>query len=387
MRSTDVVVCGAGVIGCAIARALAASGGRVVLLDRSGPAAEASGAAAGLLTDQSDVAADSPFARFRRRSAELYPAMIAALREETGIDVSYTRRGTIRVAADEPDAVEMDTLARWQEEKGWRIERVSGDALRDLSGGTLATGIEFGLHFPDEAVVDNRELVRALMTSAERRGARFRLASARAILRSGDVCTGLGTDAGDLAAGAVVIASGAWSDFDPALPFRIPVRPVRGQIVEIGETSARLPKVLLRGGFYVAPRERGRILLGSTVEEAGFDRRVTLPGLQSLTSLALALAPRLARAPFVGAWAGLRPAAPDGLPILGETPIRGLYVATAHFRNGLLLAPATAAAITGLIATGRSELDLAPFSLRRFGGPEGSEPGNGFRFTAGNASW
>ena len=387
MRSADAIVCGAGVVGCAIARTLAESGVRVVLLDRAGPASEASGAAAGLLTHQADLAADSPFARMRRHGGELYPGFIARLRDETGIDVFYARCGTLRVPADPADAAEMDALLRWQSTQGWRLERVSGDALHELSGGALAPDLVEAIHFPDEAVVDNRELVRALLASAERSGARFRIGTARAILRSGDLCTGLATDGGDLSAGAVVIASGAWSDFDPALPFRIPVRPVRGQIVEIAETSGALPKTLLQGGFYVAPRERGRILLGSTIEEAGFDRRVTLPGLQSLTSRALALAPRLARASFVGAWAGLRPAAPDGLPILGESPLRRLYLATAHFRNGLLLAPATAAAITRLVREGRPDVDLAPFSLERFGGPDGSGSSDGFRFTAGNASW
>jgi glycine oxidase len=368
--SADVVVCGAGVIGCAIARELARSGARVTLLDRARPGSEASGAAAGLLTSQADLAFDSPFSRLCHDSGALHPELARELRDETGIDVHHSRCGTLSAPADAEDARRMAELVRWQREAGWRVETVSGGGVAELSGGTLGPEIREALHFPDEAVVDNRELVRALKTGAERHGARVVTGRpARAVLLDHGSCVGVRTPEGDVAAGAVVDAAGAWANFDPELPFSIPVRPVRGQIVEVAEESGSIPRILMRGGFYVTPREHGRILLGSTAEEAGFDKRVTTEGVAGLTSQAIALAPRLSRARFVAAWAGLRPAAPDGLPILGKTPVPGFYLAAAHFRNGLLLAPSTAMALTDLVLGRKARIDISAFSVFRFRAP------------------
>ena len=370
MDSADVVVCGAGVIGCAIARELALSGASVTLLDRDQPGSEASGAAAGLLTSQADLYVDSPFSRLCHDSGALHPELARELRAETGIDVHLSRCGTLRVPADDADARRMTELARWQGEAGWRVEAVSGADLAELSGEALGPGIREALHFPDEAVVDNRELVRALRAGAERHGARVLAGrEVEAVLLDRGSCAGVRTRAGDIAAGAVVDAAGAWAGFDPALPFSIPVRPVRGQIVEVAEESGSIPRVLMRGGFYVAPRENGRILLGSTAEEAGFDKSVTAEGVAGLTSRAIGLAPRLSRARFVAAWAGLRPAAPDGLPILGKTPVSGFYLAAAHFRNGLLLAPSTAMALTDLVLGRAARFDISAFSVFRFQAP------------------
>ena len=368
MDSADVVVCGAGVIGCAIARELARSGARVTLLDRDRTGAEASGAAAGLLTSQAEAVSDSSFARLCHDSGALYPDLVRALSEETGIDVHHSRCGTLRLPADPADARDMNELARWQRSAGWRVESVSGEDVAALSGGALAPEISEALYFPDEAVVDNRELMRAFQTDAERHGARVLTGrEVRAIRIERGACAGVRTSGGDIAAGVVVDAAGAWADFDPALPFPIPVRPVRGQIVEVAEESGSIPSVFVRGGFYVAPREHGRILLGSTAEEAGFVRRVTAEGMRDLTDRAIALVPRLSRARFVAAWAGLRPAAPDGLPIIGTTPVPGFLLAAGHFRNGLVLAPATAAAVGDIVFGRAARFDISDFSVSRFG--------------------
>ena len=339
----------------------------MTLLERDRPGAEASGAAAGLLTLQADSISDSPFARLCHDSGALYPSLARALADETGIDVGHSPCGTLRVPADAAEAKAMNDLCRWQRSAGWRVESISGDGLAGLSGGALAPEISEALYFPDEAVVDNRELVRALRTDAERHGARVLTGhEVRAIRFDRGVCGGVRTSGGDIAAGVVVDAAGAWADFDPALPFSIPIRPVRGQIVEVAEDSGSIPRVLMRGGFYAAPREHGRILLGSTVEEAGFSRSVTAEGCATLTGRAIALAPRLARARFVAAWAGLRPAAPDDLPIIGITPVPGFLLAAGHFRNGILLAPATAAAIADLVLGRTPRYDISPYSAFRF---------------------
>jgi glycine oxidase len=373
VASADVVVCGAGVIGCAIARELARSGAKVILIDRERPGAEASGAAAGLLTTQADAVSDSSFARLCHDSGALYPALVRELSEDTGIDVHYSPCGSLRLPENAADARAMDDLARWQRSAGWRVESVPAEDLGALSGGALAPENTGALHFPDEAIVDNRELVRAFQTDATRHGARVLTGcEVRAIRIERGACAGVRTSGGDIAAGAVVDAAGAWADFDPALPFPIPIRPVRGQIVEVAEESGSIPRVLMRGGFYVAPREHGRILLGSTAEEAGFARRVTAEAMRDLIGRAIALVPRLARSRFVAAWAGLRPAAPDGLPIVGSTPIRGFLLAVGHFRNGLVLAPATGAAIGDIVLGGPERFDFSAFSLSRFEADRGN---------------
>ena len=388
VKAPDVIVCGAGVIGCAIARELASAGAAVTVVERGRPGEEASGAAAGLLTTQADIASDSPFARLCRESGALYPALVASLARETGIDVPFTVCGTLRVAADAEDARAMSELAAWQESVGWTIERVSGGRLVELSGRTLSPEFREGLYFREEAVIDNRELVRALQISAESRGARFVTGRpAVAVIIESRACVGVVTPEGNMAAGAVIDAAGCWAAFDPALSFPIPIRPLRGQIVELAADEGPPPCVLHCGGFYVAPRERGRILLGSTVEDVGFDNAVTAGAVEDLVSRAISLAPRLSGARFVAAWSGLRPVAPDGLPILGETPLANFYLATGHFRNGILLAPATARVLVDAVLGRRTDVDVVPFGLARF---DASGPDDGpfrFRFTGGNASW
>ncbi|HEY6065128.1 MAG TPA: FAD-dependent oxidoreductase, partial [Thermoanaerobaculia bacterium] len=163
-------------------------------------------------------------------------------------------------------------------------------------------------------------------------------------------------------------AAGAWASLDPDLPFSIPVEPVRGQIVELAAAGA-FPTVLGSEEVYLVPRADGRVLVGATVERVGFRKEVTAEGVARLLAAAIVLAPSLAAARVSDAWAGLRPGTPDGLPLIGESPIRGLYLAAGHFRNGILLAPITALRVADLV-TGVGVRDLAPFAPERFAGDE-----------------
>jgi glycine oxidase len=197
----------------------------------------------------------------------------------------------------------------------------------------------------------------------------------------GDRCLGVETDAGRVDAGSVVNACGAWAGFDGALPFAVPVEPVRGQIVEIGMGPAAPASILEAGGVYVAPHEGGRVLVGSTLERDGFEKRVTAGTVSRLISEAARLWPAVANGRFGSAWAGLRPGTPDGMPILGGCGIEGLFFATGHYRHGVLLAPATARRLADAL-TGRAADDLSAFSISRFspdaeirsGGPKASVP-------------
>ena len=162
-----------------------------------------------------------------------------------------------------------------------------------------------------------------------------------------------------------VNAAGAWSGFDSTLPFAVPIRPARGDIVALrGEPVPR--HVVYSHALYVVPRLAGRLILGATLAIAGFARRVKAAGVQKLMTRCFGLLPDLEGAEFDSAWAGLRPCAPDQLPILGTTPIEGFHVATGHCRNGILLAPVTARIAADIIARGTSEFDLSPFSVSRF---------------------
>jgi len=375
VKIPDVIVCGAGVIGCAIARELAAEGVAVTVLDRGRAGGEASGAAAGLLTGQADFDEDSAFARLCRESALGFAAFAEAVALESGIPVHHRTCGSLRFASGAPDAARMARIEKWQKSAAWPVERVSGRRLEEIAGRDFPSGARDALYFAEEAIVDNVALVAALRLSAERRGARFRTETAALGVRIGDgACRGVSTTGGDLAAGAVIDAAGSWAGFDPALPFPVPVRPIRGQIVELAAVGGPPARIVHGGGFYVAPRERGRILVGATVEEAGYDKTVTAEAVKGLIERGGALVPRLAEASVVAAWAGLRPMAPDGLPILGTTPLRGFLLATGHFRNGILLSPVTARLLSDVVLGRPTALDLAPYAVGRFSDERAGRP-------------
>lgn len=376
MNSPDVLVCGAGIIGCAVARELALRGASVTVVERGLPGEEASGAAAGMLTAQAYAEPGDPLGELGRRSAAIYPDLVDELAAETGVEPHYSRCGSVRIAAGPEDAAAMEKTAALQETAGWAVERVEGDRLAELSGGALAPSVDAGLAFPEEAVVDSRELVRALRLSAERRGVRFLTGTPVIGLRiESGACTGARTAHETLGASAVVDATGSWAGLDGAAGFAVPVAPARGQIAEIDAGSARPPCVLHRDHFYLAPREHGRLLAGATLEFVGFDRSVTVAGISGLLRRAAEVAPALAAARFLGAWAGFRPASPDGLPIMGATPLPGYFLAAAHFRNGILLAPISSRLVADAVLGTGSPSALAPFGLARFLRREAQESG------------
>ena len=358
--SADVAVVGGGVIGLALARELSSRGASVQLIERGRTGQEASSAAAGLLSAQSDANTPSPFFDLARESRDLYPAWSLALSGETGVGVGWRRSGIVRCGPPESLAA-----YGWQSGVGLPLERMDASEIGRCTAGRAAPGL-CGLFFPEDAVVDSRLLVRALKRSLLERG--VDVAEGVAVTRfrvEGGACRGVETTAGPVAAARVVDAAGAWANLDPALPFPIPVEPVSGQIVELTDDGP-FPTVLGSDEVYLVPRGR-RILVGATVEHTGFRKEVTAAGVAELLAAAIGLAPSLARARVTGSWSGLRPGTPDDLPVLGESPIRGLFLATGHFRNGILLAPLTALLLADAV-TGVLSRDLSLFSLERFAG-------------------
>lgn len=365
-RRDDTVIVGGGVIGCSLAAELAARGKRVTVVERGEPGDEASGAAAGMLTPQAESHERSPFFDLALESRSLYAGWVEALRVETGMDVGYREMGLLRCVFGGPDEGSLFASYLWQTELGLPVEDRPRASLSTELGGRLSPEVRRAVFFPRDAAVEPRSLVRAAWLSAQRRGVRVLTGTGVQRFRvEGGICRGVETDAGPLEAEAVVDAAGAWAAFDQDATFPIPVYPVRGQILQLRMEDEPLQTQVCSDEVYLVPRPDGEVLVGSTVELVGFRKAVTAEAVERLLAAAVRLVPSLRSARFVSAWSGLRPGTPDGLPLLGDSPLPGLFFATGHFRNGILLAPVTAKLVADVL-TGEAARDLSAFSVSRF---------------------
>ena len=381
LHTSDVVIIGAGIMGCSIAWRLRQRGLTVTLVERGIAGAEASSAAAGILAPQAEAAAPGPFLSLGLRSRELYPDFVAELCAATGIDVGYRREGTLVLegVGVNPERAEAAVGAlrqryEWQTQAGLRARWLSPAELRELE--PALAGCAAALHLPDDHQVEAPLLVRALAQAAAQAGARFHAAHVQRILLEGGRARGVVVEGETLYADQVVVAAGSWSSLvaGGGLPARS-VRPMRGQMLELDTRPPVLRHVVfghvrtgeLQVGGYLVPRRDGRIVAGSTMELVGFRKEVTVSGLARLLRLVEGLAPLLGEAEVKRTWAGFRPYTDDGLPVLGPTPIAGLSLCTGHLRNGILLAPISAEAICATI-TGAwrvPAVDLSPFAVTR----------------------
>jgi glycine oxidase len=369
----DVVIIGGGIMGCAVALRLALRGIGVTVIERGIPGAEASSAAAGILGPQMEAESAGPLLDLGLRSRALYPALAAELRDATGIDIGYVKSGVLAVAFDGAGSADLTARRAWQTSRGLRCEPLSAEQVHALEP-ALGADVRAALRFPDDGQVSARDLARAFSQAAALAGARFLQGRyVRRVVVQDGVVAGVELDGEVIATGSVVVAAGSWSGLveGAGIPANV-VRPARGQLVSI-ETRPPLFRhvVSVHGRGYLVPRPDGTVLAGSTVEMVGFRKEVTVGGLAEILTLARALVPGLADAPVTGSWSNFRPYTEDHLPVLGHTAVRGLVLATGHYRNGILLAPVTAEAIAALVETGASPIDLTPFSVARFGKPVG----------------
>jgi glycine oxidase len=369
MTSPDVVVVGGGVIGTSIAWRAAQQGLRVALLDES-PGGGASPVAAGMLAPVSEAHfGEERLLALNLASAELYPRFVAELEAVSGVAVGLDTSGTLAVARDADERAELDRLHAFQLELGLAAQRLTRRECRALEP-SLASGIRGGLLVAGDHSVDSPELLRALLGACERAGVTLRRRRARAIVASRDRVVGVELSDGELVScDRVVLAAGCWSG-DIAMPraARPPVRPVKGQILELRVPSggALLARTVRSTEVYVVPRGDGRVIVGATVEERGFDDVVTAGGVFELLRAAYELVPGITELELVRAGAGLRPGSPDNAPLLGPTAVEGLVAATGHFRNGILLVPITAERVAALLMTGEPDELIAPFTPARF---------------------
>jgi len=356
----DAVVVGAGAIGAGCAYELARAGLRVTVIERGEPGAEASGASAGILSVP-DASRRDPLATLGRLSRDLYEPLADALREEAAVDIGLGRAGHLHLCMTR---AEVRQAERFVDDP---VEREAGSsfiARDDLSGlePAISQSALGALHLPRSSWVDNIQLVRGLIRAGERRGVRYFVGRhAEALVRDGDRVTGVRVvGVGAIETTAVIVTAGAWSGAIEGMPAELKVRPVKGQILAFDNRDALVRHVIFRDDGYLVPRLSGECLFGATVEDGVADRDVTLDGMAWLMEELFNTAPGVGRLRFLRAWAGLRPATEDGLPVVGPWPgLPGLLVATGHYRNGIALTPVTAHIIRDYVTEGKSPLPVA----------------------------
>jgi glycine oxidase len=363
MKTWDAIIVGAGIIGLSLARELNKRGLRVLVVEKGEPGREASWAAGGMLCDF-PLETAPPLRELAAASAGMYPEFVHELQDESGLKIDLRSLGTIVLTCVEKELHSFPADRSLASTQACSLPRPLAElepALRADGSTTL---------FLQERCVDPRDLTAAAIAAARHRGIDF--SSGDRVLEveveNGKAC-GVRTNKTRFAAGAVVNCAGAWAGQIGPHPF--PTRPVKGQMLcvimpqkelvrHVVRTSGRTPDV------YLIPRSDGRMLIGATAEEAGFDKQTVPETIQKLRKAALDLVPRLADARILEAWAGLRPGTPDGLPILGATPTPGYFVATGHFRDGILLAPVTAKIMAHVITGQTLQIDISNFSPSRF---------------------
>jgi glycine oxidase len=373
-RNPDVVIIGGGVIGLAIAWRAAQAGLAVTVADDD-PAGGASHVAAGMLCPVTEAHyGEEPLLALNLASARRWPAFAAELEEATGHGVGYRTEGTLAVAFDDDDLRALDELHRYHVELGLGGERLRARECRSLEP-LLGPRLRGGILVAADHQVDTRAVTAALLTATREAEVVLRRERVAELCVAGGRATGVRLTGGDVVtAGTTVLAAGCWSAGLPGLPASAapPVRPVKGQILRLrGPADPPLLTHNVRGlrqgrSVYLAPRADGRIVVGASVEEKGFDTTVTAGAIRELLEDAGELVPALAELELVEAMARLRPGTPDNAPLIGEGALPGLVVATGHYRNGILLAPVTADAVAGLLTTGVLPEVAAPFSPLRF---------------------
>jgi len=356
LPSPDLVVIGAGVIGLALAREGATQGGEVLLLDPREPGRGATWAAAGMISPLGEAKEAGAFLSLALASAELYPSWVADIEGETGIQVEYRRSGKVLLATSAEEVAELEARSRMAASVGMATEWWN-DATLPIDRSRWGRPIHRALHLLDEARVDPRALALALARACEARGVRFRTGTRVLSVRRGTpgLLTLLLDDGSRIETPQVVLAAGAWSSEIDGIPLSLPrVRPVRGTIIALRPMHHLSPQVLESHGLYLVPKDDGQLLVGATMEDAGFHEHPRAREAALLLGRAIELLPELGEAEIEDIWTGLRPASADGEPVLGAVEaLPGLTLATGHFRNGILLAPITVELLRSGILGGR----------------------------------
>jgi glycine oxidase len=359
MKSSDAIIIGAGIMGLSLAIELRKKGLHVLILERGEPGREASYAAAGMLAASGDEFPKilKPLAQ---ESARMYPEFVHELEDESGLKVDLRHQGTILILCS-GEFPEMSELLSLERLKSLEPE-VQPASLRPGARGT--SGQELFAAYVPESSVDPRALVSAAYKAARHRDVDLSSgAHVQSLVIEGGHVVGVQTDKTKYSAPIVINCAGAWAGTVP--PCEFPIRPIKGQMLAMVEAPV-LQHVVRSPKIYLVPRSDGRLVIGSTLEDVGYRKDTDVPTLQRLFEAAVDLVPGIANSRRHEAWAGLRPATPDELPILGETSVSGYFVASGHYRDGILLAPVTAAVMSNMVVGELPRLDLSQFSPQRF---------------------
>jgi len=352
VKTWDVIIIGGGIIGLSLSIALRKRGARVLVVERGEPGREASYAAAGMLVD---CAAETPVAlqSLATASARMYPEFVHEIQDESGFDVDLRDRGALVF----PSAEHM------HERAGFTTDGLLPAPLAELE--PALADPKRPAFLLKERSVDPRALGTATLKAAKHRDVDVSSGTeVHGLLLSEGRVAGVSAGKTSYHAPVVVNCAGAWAGQIP--PHRFPTRPVKGQMLCVIGAAGLIRHVIRAPEVYLVPRSDGRILIGATVEEAGFDKRTDPDTIQGMHQAAIRLVPALRNARVHEAWAGLRPGSPDNLPILGETATPGYFVATGHFRDGILLAPVTALVMAQIVTGVKPEYDLSAFAASRF---------------------
>ncbi|MBF6569578.1 MAG: glycine oxidase ThiO [Candidatus Binataceae bacterium] len=366
-----VLVIGGGIIGGAVAWRLAMEGSAVTIFERGRIGLEASWAGAGMIAPQAEAHGPGPLLDICLRGREAFDRNVDQLREKSGVDPEYDRAGILYVALDNSEKTELEARALWQRQAGLgdEVEELDGDQAR-LIEPMLSPAVVYALHLPTNRRTENRKLTQAYINAAIRAGAELREGvRVSEIVAHNTRASGVRLDDGSIhEADVIVNAAGAWAGEIRGLEAdRVSIRPIRGQIVCFQGRPAMIGPAIFSLRGYLVPRRDGRLLAGSTMEDVGFDKQVTMAGMGRIVDGANALIPQLSSIAFREAWAGFRPATHDLLPVLGPSPsLPNVLYAAGHFRSGILLSALTGEVIADLVKGRQPSLDLTPFSAARF---------------------
>jgi glycine oxidase len=370
----DVAIIGGGIIGSSIAFELAAEKLDVVLLDREEPGRGASWAAAGMLSPGPDSPEALPLVPLAKESLQLYPQFIGRIEEASEPFMHFASNGALQVFSGPRAEIDRDKMVSDFQRLGIEIEPVPLETAREMES-SMSPNAHAAAWLPRESTVDPRSLMDAILAALRHREVEIRAGCAvTSISRHGAACSGVIAGGENVKAKFVIVAAGCHSASlasenaaeNDWLSRYAPTHPVRGQMLALRSNEHPLRRVLRSDRGYLVPRHEGRIVAGSTLEDVGFKKSLTAGGIRKILDAAIELVPNIADAQIVETWAGLRPGSPDKLPIIGPTDIEGLFIATGHYRNGILLAPATAKLVRDWIRSGHMPASAEIFSPLRF---------------------
>lgn len=369
VRSTDIVVVGAGIVGAAVTYELVRRGASVVLVDARTAGAGATYASGGMLAPYTEAAEGGPLLTLCARSLSLFRTFAAEVHSESGLDINYRETGSLHIARSAAALTHLEHLQATVTAMGVPATRLSSPDICELEP-DVTSDTWGGLLLPTQGHVSAPALTQALLMCARRRGATLVESSRVTRLTSSNGRVRLEADGAAIDARTAVVAAGAWSGTlaIDGVATTVPVTPIRGQLLHLGFARAPLSRITWDDRCYLVPWSDGRLLVGATVENVGFDERTTADGVRALLDAVCDVLPAAGSAPLLSTRVGLRPSTPDGLPIIGWSSVaEGVMYATGHYRNGILLAPLTAQLVADAVLEQRTDPALDLTTPSRFG--------------------